>query len=361
LARLALLIPNLGAGGAEHVTLSLAATFVRHGHEVDLVVMSATGDLLHEIPTNVQLFDLAVSRARSALNPLIKYLRRRRPEALLAAMWPLTTVAIIAAQASLTRTRVVVSDHSILSRQYAGKTLGFLRWSMRASYWRAYARIGVSQGCIEDLARLSALPLRDFTLIYNPARRPPDHLQTHWSAEHMWGTAERRILSVGSLKPAKRFDLLIRAFAKLGDSFSSKLLIVGEGELRAELETLVHKHGLADRVSLPGFVADPWPLYASANLFVLSSDREGLPGVIIEAMLAGLPVVSTDCESGPRELLDGGSLGRLVPVDNVEALAIAIRQTLSERHDPEPGRQHARNLTANSADHYLELLLGQQQ
>ncbi len=275
-------------------------------------------------------------------------------------MWPLTIIAIVAAWLSRTKPRVVVSDHSILSKQYGGSrsAMAALRSTTRLLYPLASARVCVSNGCAADLAKVSGLCAEQFTTVFNPVLRPSETLETNEAVEQLWGDAERRVLTVGMLKDAKNHELLIRAFALLGKRISAKLMILGEGELRPKLENLVVELGLKQRVILPGFASDPWPHYASADLFVLSSDREGLGNVLVEAMLAGLPIVSTDCDCGPREILQGGRLGRLVPVGDAEALADAMSAALNEPHDGDAGREQALRLSSDSGKRYLELMLG---
>jgi len=359
-AHLSLLLPNLAGGGAERVTLRLAEEFIADGHEVDLVTLDPSGELRPFVPAGAQLHDLQATRFRHALKPLICYLRRRRPDAIHAAMWPLTTVAILAARLSGTNPRVIASEHSILSLQYGNSrsAMAALRWSTRLLYRFADARICVSRGCAADMARLSWLPESRFQAINNPIVPPPPRLSTSRSVEKLWGGKERRILTVGNLKPAKDHALLIRAFALLNRRRPAKLMIVGEGEQRARLEALVAELGLTGRVLIPGFATDAWPYFASADLFVLSSNREGFPTVLIEAMLAGLPVVSTDCDSGPSEILDGGRLGALVPMNDAAALAEAMEQALAAPFDAAASARWAAQLSAGSARRYLDLMLG---
>ncbi len=360
MARLTLLLPNLANGGAERVALTLAEEFLVLGHEVDLVLVQAKGELLDHIPTGVRLFDLRAKRFRTALRPLIRYLRERRPDALQVSMWPLTIVAILAAKLSAVKLRIVVSDHSTLSKQYGASwsAMAALKLTTRLLYPLADARVCVSKGSAADLAKISGLPGQQFTIIHNPVRQPPASILPNPALEKLWGGAERRILTAGMLKPAKNHELLIRAFALLGKGLSAKLMILGEGELRPSLEKLVDELAITEQVILPGFVSETWPYYVSADLFVLSSNREGFPGALVEAILADLPVVSTDCESGPREILDGGRLGRLVPVGDAEALAEAMTAALSEHHNPGPGREQISRLSGNSNEQYLELMLG---
>jgi glycosyltransferase involved in cell wall biosynthesis len=140
-----------------------------------------------------------------------------------------------------------------------------------------------------------------------------------------WMPDEDYVVGLGRLVRQKGFDLLIEAHARvLADGASHKLVIVGEGQDRAALEALAVRHGVADSVLLPGFLENPFPVLARASLFCLPSRYEGFGLVLAEALALGLPVVATDCVSGPSDVLDGGRLGQLVEVESVDALAAAI-------------------------------------
>lgn len=176
----------------------------------------------------------------------------------------------------------------------------FPRSSIRWTYPLAEARVAVSEGAAADLAEISGLDRSSFTVIYNPVFGPPAGSTDSPEVEALWGRHGARILSEGNLRPAKNHSLLVSAFARLRKWQTAKLTTVGDGEMRPALESLVRRQGLEDDVALPGYRENVWPFYRSADLFVLSSDREGYPLVMLEAMRCGLPVVSTDCRSGPR-------------------------------------------------------------
>lgn len=356
--RVAFLLPDFRIGGAERVALTLIEGFVERGIEVDLVPMRGEGELLAALPNQVNVVMLGARRIRNALFPLRRYLRDRKPDAVQASMWPLTILAIIARAMAGSSARLVVSDHNNLTRQYGSSAaaVAFLKWSMRFCYPRADARVCVSSAIADELARQAGLNRRLFEVIYNPIPSPPDLEGQDREA----ATGPRwRILSVGSLKRQKNFELLLRAFARLQVKPPARLTILGEGPLRPELERLARELGIADRVSMPGFALDTWPHYQAADLFVLSSDYEGFANVLVEAMAAGLPIVSTDCESGPREVLDNGRHGRLIPVGDVAALATAMRDGLEEPNDPQAQRQRAWQFRPEIAvERYLKLLLG---
>jgi glycosyltransferase involved in cell wall biosynthesis len=358
--RLAFFLPDMRVGGAENVALRLIRDFTVKGYEVDLVLMQSIGLLLEQLPPGVNVIDLRANRIRSAILPLRRYFRHRQPAAMQVSMWPLTVAAVVAHRLSASRARLVLSDHIALSRQYAHFGLirrAMLRWSIGFFYPLADARVVVSNDAANDLARVSAIPRASIEVIYNPVARP-DGSPWRSDADQLWGTATRRILSVGSLKDQKNQLLLIRSFAQLGERARSRLIILGDGELRPALEAAIAAEELGDSILLPGF-RDPWPYYESADLFVLSSDYEGFGLVIVEALRCGLTVVSTDCEAGPREILDGGRYGYLVPVNDETALAAAMERALERPLDPEMLKARAEAISSQStSDRYLELMSG---
>jgi glycosyltransferase involved in cell wall biosynthesis len=216
---------------------------------------------------------------------------------------------------------------------------------MRHLLPKAHARVAVSCAATEDLARLSRLPRSFFDVIYNPQDVPREISETP-PIDGLWGGAGRRILAVGSMRPVKNFQLLLTAFARISDK-DARLVILGEGQLRADLERKARDLDIAHRVVMPGFFSDPWPFYASADLFVLSSDYEGFGNVLVEALASGLRIVSTDC-SGGAEILGNGRFGRVVPCGDADALALAIDETLEEEPRPERQRARARELSGSS-------------
>jgi glycosyltransferase involved in cell wall biosynthesis len=274
-------------------------------------------------------------------------------------MWPLTSCTVVARRLARARTQVVVSDHEPLSLGYADRGArhrAALRASLAMTYRLAGARVAVSGGVADDLAALSGIPRARFDVIYNPIPSPSTARLD--DADAVWGVSRgRRILTVGSMKAPKNQALLIRAFAQLRDEPDARLMLLGDGALRGDLMAVAEAEGVGRRVLMPGFVVDPGPYYRSADLFVLSSDYEGFGNVIVEALACGLPVVSTDCPSGPAEILEGGLFGRLVPVRDVAALAAAMRESLGAEYDRAALRRRAATFSvARAADRYLELM-----
>lgn len=357
---ISLLLPDLRGGGAERVMIDLAREFVRLGHSVEFVLMEAEGDFLPDAQCDFAVVDLATPRARNVAPALVRYLRQRRPAALIVGMWPLTVIAPVAARIAGFRGRVLISEHAILSRQYAPRghvhSLA-LRASAFAGYRLATARVGVSHGTCADMADLSGMALDRFTTIHNPVRPAVQPAPDDLTAAHaLWATNGPRILSVGNLKPEKNHPLLLRAFADFPRP-DARLMLLGQGDNEAALRALASDLGIADRVIFAGFHPDPSPFYATADLFVLSSDHEGFGNVIVEALSFGLPVVSTDCPSGPAEILKGGRFGRLVPVEDAPALACAIEDALAAPEDRAALIRRASDFAPEiAARKYLDLL-----
>jgi glycosyltransferase involved in cell wall biosynthesis len=349
----------MAGGGAERVALAGIIDLLERGHEVDLVLVRAEGALLPLIPPQVQVFDLRAPRIVASLLPLARYLRKRKPDAVHALMWPVTIVAILAHRLARSRARLLVSDHVAHSKMIQSpRERALFRWTTRWLYPAADFRIVVSADAADDLATFSGIPRDRFEVIYNPIS-PPAAIATNPQVERLWGDCDQRIITVGALKEQKNHALLLRAFAQINSFPKSKLMILGEGQLRPKLEGLARELGIADRVLMPGFAIDPWPYLASADLFVLSSDYEGFGIALVEAMYAGLRVVSTDCRSGPREILDGGRYGKLVPTGDSAALADAIDQALAEPAQPDRMREQAEVMTGPSKlARYAALLLG---
>jgi len=343
--RIAFFVPDLRGGGVERVRLLLSREFLAKGHEVDIVLLRKQGDLLEQVPKHVRIVDLEADRVRQGFTPLIRYLRETGPDALIASMWPLTTLAVLAAKAARFRGRVVVSEHNALTQSAKGDGLPglALRTSMRWINGRADTVVGVSKGVIDDL-HILGLPKNAGTVVHNPVAISYESDVNQAWLEHPWFNSPRaqRLIAVGSLKDQKDYPTLIASVKDVIDAgHQVSLLILGTGPLQEKLEDQCRSLGLVDHVHFGGFVSDPGSFYRAAGLFVLSSAWEGFGNVIVEAMAAGTPVVSTDRRSGPSEILENGRYGTLVPVGDHEALAKAIVESLTTTHDTDALRARA--------------------
>ena len=361
---ISLLITNMEAGGAERVALNLINSWARMGIKIDLVLLNARGSLLQDVDKNVRIVDLALEDVRKLPFRLTTYFRETRPKAMLACMWPLTAMAVLANVFSGCRVRMVLAEHTTWSAThfYQSTLRRFvLRLSMHLLFPIAAHVITVSDGAADDLAKVAMLPRNKVLKVYNPVVHidqdsisvPIPVMPTHWlNGSHY------KILAVGSLKDIKDFPNLIRAFSQVRKKINARLLILGEGNSRSELENLASSLDISDYVEMPGFVKNTHAYYSEADLFVLSSRGEGLPTVIIEALQHGVPVVSTDCRSGPREILDDGRYGCLVPIGDSEKLADAIISTMKIAHDKTALVQRASIFSVERISRkYLHLLL----
>lgn len=356
--RIALFIYSLRGGGAQHRTLTLANGFAERGHAVDLVVVSADESsgvtlypgvrvvaleqgwhhLLKQLNRCINVRGLLTA---SAIPALVRYLRDERPDVLLSGASHVNLVAAFAHRISRTTVPLVlrVSNypsgnlHEWPLHQQTIRRL--LRYTLGIVYPWADHIIAVSRGVARDVQRLTGLPDDRVTTIYNPVVGPYIARLAAEPVGHVWvaDADVPLILAVGRLTIQKDYPTLIRAFAQVRAIRAAHLAILGEGRQRSGIEKLVHELGLHADVALLGQVDNPFAWMSKAAVFVLSSAWEGLPGVLIEALACGCPVVSTDCPSGPREILEDGAIGPLVPVYDDHALAAAILTVLATPPD----------------------------
>ncbi|WP_423820502.1 glycosyltransferase [Salinibacter ruber] len=332
-SRVSLFWGTLRGGGVERVMLTLAEEFLDREIETDIVLMEKKGAYVDDIPPGARVFDLKVPQVIKGPFALSRYLRQRRPSVLLTAGYT-NRIAVLARMLAGTSTPIVISEHSTVS--VAGSNSSLPDWILnqltRWTYPLADHMIAVSEGVAEDVCRSLGLDRKGFEVIYNPVIGPDTFKRAEETVEHPWfrNTGISVILGVGRLVGQKGFSTLLRAFAEVVRARRARLVILGEGKERPVLEQQADALGLSDHVWMPGFVSNPLKYMAKASVFVLSSKWEGLPTVLIEAMACGTPLVSTDCPSGPDEILEGGKHGRLVPVEDPTALANGIEEALEE-------------------------------
>ena len=322
-----------GAGGVERMLINLLQGFVALGRSVDLVVTRADSPHLAHLPAGVELARLRARHALLAVPELARYLRARRPAALLAAKDRAGRAAVLARALSGVDTRLVLRLGTNLSTAMAGRGAierGLRYWPIRRLYPAIDRIVAVSEGVAEDTARVARLPRSRIQVIRNPVVTPGLARQAAEPCPHPWLEPGQPpvVMGAGRLQRQKDFPTLIHAFGRLRAERDCRLMILGEGSARPRLESLVAELGLSASVALPGFQPNPYAYLARAALFVLSSAWEGSPNVLTEALALGIPAVSTDCPSGPSEILDGGRHGPLVPVGDVAALAAAMLETL---------------------------------
>lgn len=344
---IALYMPSLVGGGAERVMFNLAQEFVARGIEITLVVdrlPSSYGKNLSSyqfpiIEENGQKFLelgalqlpfvlLNAKKTMFALPKLVEFLRKNSPDVLLSAL-PFNNfnAALATLFPAAKQTRIFLSDHAAMQMDGKSRVLKILR---RCLYPLAHGVIGVSRGVTEGMQRIMPR-LKNCVTIYNPilSLDYPKLYETPVDTKFLTGFPRPFIMSAGRFSAQKDFQTLLKAFALFAANNTGTLVLFGDGELRLELEALAKKLGIADKVVFAGFKNPLYPFYKLADVFVLASNFEGFGNVLVEAMATQTPVVSSDCPSGPSEILIGGKYGELVPIGDADAMAKGIIKALA--------------------------------
>jgi len=338
MARVAFLLPDLSGGGAENMIIRLAGGMVRRGLQAHLILGRVAGPYLARLPRGVIIHDLGGGVLMAKIPRIARILARIGCDGLIATLPHANLAATLAIFLNGQRQVLILreaNDPIIASRHAQG-------WSKRLAYRLiplthrlADSVVCISRGVAESLRTGFGVPAHKMRVIYNPALDEDTPRLAAETPEHAWcGDGGPPVfIAVGRLETQKGFDVLIRAFALIAERRPMRLLILGEGPLRSELEAQIRAAGLSDRVALPGFVRNTLACMRQSKVFVLSSRWEGLGNVVIESLAAGTRVVATDCRSGPREILANGLFGTLVPVDDASALGAAMLAAL----DTDPG------------------------
>jgi len=390
--RVAFLLPSLAGGGAARVALNLADEMLRRDLGVDLVVCRDAGPYRDQLPAGIEVHVLRRgSRLRARrlalaasggnwralarpvllalrdtpplpfLPDLSDWLRRARPDALIAGKTHTNLVALWAARLARSPTRLLVTQHSVLSREIASPKGRRWRWRfvaplVAATYPSADAIVAVSDAVADDLCRTTGLARERITTIYNPVSIDAAQALAREPIDHPWLAPGQPpvVLGVGRLRPSKDFATLLRAFARLRAQRSVRLVLLGDGEQRSALEALARELRIAEDVALPGFVDNPFAWMARAAVLALTSRYEALGNVLIEALAVGCPVVGSLCPGGPRELLADGRYGLLAQPGDDAGFADALASTLDQPLPRETLEGRAAEFaTAHAVDRYL--------
>jgi len=330
--RIALVVSDFEAGGVERTFANLATGLARLGVTTDLIAGRANHPFLADLDPAVRVLPLAGER----LGFLQDYLRECRPEVLVSGKLADDYAALAARQGLEGSTRIVAAVGTVLSARFAAHRFNPVRtWlatrRIRDQYGHLDGITAVSTAVADDLRRAFRVGRIPLAVLPNPVI-PADLADlAHAPCPHPWLAPDEPpvILAIGGLRKVKDCPTLIRAFAQVSKRLNSRLLILGEGKERAHLTALARRLKIGDRFDLPGFVDTPFPYLSRAAVLALSSRREGLGNVLVEALALGIPVVATNCQGGVRELLQDGRVGTLVPVGDAAALADALSQTLA--------------------------------
>lgn len=331
--KIAIFMRDLDAGGIQKVVINLINDMAKRGLFPHLILSSNKNYFLNQVSNDIRIFNLNASSVLFSTLLLVKYLKKERPNILISHGHSNNIASVIAKIMSNIPVKLFLVEHTILSLEKLSlsKKLSFALINlMKLFYPLADVIIGVSKNTSRDLERELGLRSNSVQTIYNPVVDDNLLIRSQEVINHPWLKPNQPpiILTVGRLENVKNHRNLITAFAHLRQKISSRLIILGEGSLRNELETLVRELSIEDDVYMPGFVNNPYAYMSRSSVFVLSSDHEALPTVLIEAMACGCPVVSTDCPYGPGEILEDGKYGLLVSVNEPVALANAIMETL---------------------------------
>jgi glycosyltransferase involved in cell wall biosynthesis len=378
--RLAIFIYALTGGGAQRRTLTLANGFTERGYQVDVVTVRSRGLLNGELSPRARLIALdagwgrwhpgTIVRKRGlkgylAIPSLARYVIRHSPDIVLSAASHANIPAILAWHLAGKPAPLVLraSNHPSGNLQHRPRRYRLFKPLYNRLggllYARADAIIAVSKGVAAAVAELTGLPSERISTIYNPMVGGAGPASPAESPPHAWlePGSPPVILGAGRLAIQKDFETLVRAFAVLRRQRQARLIILGDGAKRPKLEALVRELRLDEDVLLPGYMRNAPRWMAFAGAFVLSSLWEGLPGVLIEALAAGCPVVSVDCPSGPREILDDGRYGVLVPARAPEQMAAGIAAVLDAPPAPALLRARAAEFGCErSIAQYLDVL-----
>lgn len=354
--------PSRSNGGAERVMLNVAAGLSDLGYEVDYVLKNDFPRNRYEVPKSLPVHSLEAGGLLDTALKLAKRIRASKPDVVLTALETLGFAAVLSKKLLGCRVRVVPTVHTMLATLYREVPSAHnrrYRALLKLLYPRADRIVAVSQGVKRELLELLRVPESKVAVLYNPVVTEQVLEAARQPADHPWfGSGKKVAVAVGRLTRAKNYPLMLRALAEARKSVDLHLIVLGDGELREELEAEARALGVADAVDFHGFVPNPLAYVAAADVFVLSSSWEGLPTVVIEALATGTPIVATDCGTGPREILDNGKWGALVPINDVDLLTSAILKALEGPKSPAAADSWRRYGMQEAVKAYSELVEG---
>ena len=353
---------NMGYGGAEKVIATLSNEFARSGREVTIVTFFEQNDFTHVLDSRIKLHNLSIQNFQMSFFSLSKFIYRHRFDNFVANIWPLTIFSFLV-RLIWPKTKLIYVEHCILSEQYKDKNFIFRALqalSITIFYRFAHHVVSVSNGVQDDLIDYGT-PKKKMSVIYNPlmpslanSREPLNPEILNW----MKGSSIN-LIAIGQLKKVKNFLNLIKSVDILvnQNKQSLRLVILGDGEERVMLEKAIKSYNLEHSIFLPGWVDDPMPYLRLSDLLILSSDYEGFGLVIVEALSVGVNVVSTNCKTGPSEILKDGEFGFLCKVGNALSLANSVNIALENSLPKEQLISRASDFLPDKIIHQYEKIL----
>jgi glycosyltransferase involved in cell wall biosynthesis len=362
--KVAIFVRDLGGGGgATRDATLLANALADRGQRISLLTLSGSGHVKLRISAGVPIVRVQAQKLRSAVPALRATLLAEAPDVLLSSEAAQNIIAYLAVRSMPPARRPKLILREVASPSVALRRDAYLqnRLAYRVIgpvYRRADKVITLTDGARDDLVANFGVPFERIFVMRSNAVIDDETVErlAGWDGES--GREPGLIVSIGRLSPEKDHLALVRAFSQIRTP-GARLVLVGEGPLRPQIEALIASLGIKDRVQLTGQVSDPFEWLMRASLSVTSSWFEGLGNALIEALACGTPVVSTDCPHGPREILAGGEFGTLVPVGDVAAMAAAIDKALNQPVDRNRLRKRVSHYQSKSAAAEFVRLLNQ--
>ncbi len=362
--KLMIVIHSLKGGGSERVLLNLLKGLDKKDFSINLVLYERVFDFTLPDDVDVEILDIYASRNIFKLIAgfilktvcLVRSIRKNRPDILFSLISSTNVTVTLAKLLSGVKCKLVVSEHTHPSVNLCNEIYGGItKYLVKKLYPKADRVIAVSDGIRRDLVKDFHTPETKIDVIYNPVDIEEIKMLSGEKVEHPWfNDPIPLIVTVGRLTRQKGYPYLLRAFSIVRESRNCRLIFIGEGEDRKKLEAMSEELGIKADTDFLGFQQNPFKYMAKASVFVLSSLFEGFGNVIVEAMALGLPVISTDCLSGPSEIIEDKKNGILVPVKDEKALALAILHVLS---DDMLSRELGNNAVQRASDFSIEKIV----
>lgn len=328
--KIAFFLPDLGGGGAERVMVNLANGLSKRGFDIDFIVSKAIGPYFKEISNEINIISFNNTRIIFSIKNLWLYIIKKKPKCIISALSAANIIAIIASILCFKRVKVVIREANNIEEEICNekKIKNKIIYKLKLIFYH-FANIIIvnSKGSANAIEKnIKYISKNKIKILNNPVIDEKLINKSNFLVNHKWLCPKKHpvILGVGRLTIQKDFETLIKAYKIVRDKIQCKLIILGEGELRKKLYLLVEELGIKEDVDMPGFIDNPFNYMKNCDVFVLSSKYEGSPNVLIQAMAVGNRIVSTNCNSGPAELITSDEYGYLVPVGNVEEMANAI-------------------------------------
>jgi glycosyltransferase involved in cell wall biosynthesis len=356
--KICLFLHSATVGGAERVAINLANRLIVLDHQVQIVLIQGGGHLENQINENVEISYLDANSMKWAFLALGAFVRKQRPDILLSFLPEANSRAILASVLFRKGPTVIPTEHSAIYDNNGEllRNIGLEKFL----YKLVDLIVAVSDGVADDVTRYASIRHEKIKKVHNPVIHQDIIGCEYEMPNHEWLKDEELpvIISGGRHVPQKNFHLLIGTFDRIIQEVpETRLILFGEGPLTKDYRIEIKNKGLGSRVDVVGYVPDPLKYLKHSDVFVLSSNREGLPTVMIEALATGTPVVSTDCPHGPAEILSNGKYGKLVPPRDSAALCEGIKSTLQTPIDPSTLQARAQSFTIErQTDKFLSLM-----